>query len=62
MQDNLLLPSVVLGTDDPGIFLTNIFNEYARVYCYLLDKGYSPAESMDMIKRLHENSLIYKFE
>ncbi len=31
-------PVVVMGSDDPGIFSTNIFNEYAHVFMSMKDK------------------------
>lgn len=27
--------TIVLGTDDTGIFATNTYNEYANIYCFL---------------------------
>ncbi len=54
-------PTIVMGTDDPGIFMTNIYNEYARVFCYLRDKSYSEADRIEVIKRIHETSKIYHF-
>ncbi|WP_303005546.1 hypothetical protein [Bacteroides congonensis] len=56
-----LLPSVVLGTDDPGIFMTNIYNEYARAYLHLEGCGFSPMKRMNIISTLQKCSNIYKF-
>lgn len=58
---NELRPAVVIGTDDPGIFMTNIYNEYARVFCYLREKSYGEADGIEIIRRFHETSKIYHF-
>lgn len=55
------IPSIILGTDDPGIFVTNIYNEYANVYCSLVNAGESPAEAMDLVRRMEENARVYSF-
>lgn len=56
-----LMPTVVVGSDDAGIFMTNIYNEYARVYCYLQEKGYSSVTRLSVMKTLHESGQIYNF-
>lgn len=55
------IPSIVLGTDDPGIFATSIYNEYANVYCSLVEAGVSPVEVMELIRSMEQNASIYKF-
>lgn len=60
-KDKCMMPSVVLGSDDPGIFMTNIFNEYAIAYLHLEDNEYSPAKRMEKIRHLQEFSEIYRF-
>lgn len=59
--EECLMPSVVIGTDDPGIFMTNIYNEYAMVYQHLGDQDYSPMRRVDVITNLQKNSEIYRF-
>ena len=51
----------MLGSDDPGIFMTNIYNEYARLYGYLGKLQYSSVERMTALKQIHEHSEIYQF-
>lgn len=58
---DILLPAVVLGTDDPGIFMTNIYNEYARVYLHLEECGFSTMDRMNILANLQRCSHIYKF-
>lgn len=59
---NCYIPPVVLGTDDAGIFATNIYNEYCHVFNYLVTgAGMSHNEAMEIIKKLHENSKVYRF-
>ncbi len=60
-QEKILLPSVVLGSDDPGIFMTNIYNEYALAYMHLETCNCSASRKMEKILNLHSNSNIYKF-
>lgn len=60
--DEGLKPAVVLGTDDPGIFMTNIYNEYACAYLHLEKKGHSPTSRIQKIKDIHTSSTIYKFD
>lgn len=60
-RTNGSIPAVVFGSDDPGIFMTNIYNEYARVYCYLSRKSMPSVERLDMMKKVRESSEIYKF-
>ena len=60
--DNGLKPSVVLGTDDPGIFMTNIYNEYACAYLHLEKKGHSPTSRIRKLRDIHTSSTIYKFD
>lgn len=53
---------IVLGTDDAGIFATNIRNEYSHIYNNLInEKGLSPAKAIDVIGRIHKNSQVYAF-
>ncbi len=57
------IPAIVIGTDDAGIFATNIYNEYCHIYCMLVfDKGLSPYEAMDYIERLVHNAKVYAFK
>ena len=60
-QRECLMPSVVLGSDDPGIFMTNIFNEFAMAYLHLGQNKFSIHKRMELIKYLKEYSEIYKF-
>lgn len=56
------IPPIVLGTDDVGIFATNIYNEYCNLYCQLLyKKQWNSNEIMEVIKELDYNAKIYRF-
>ena len=56
------IPPIVLGSDDPGIFQTNIYNEYALVFCHMVyELGISRQDASNYIKELIENSENYKF-
>ncbi len=56
------MPSIVIGTDDPGIFATNIYNEYCHIYNQLVTKfNKAPHEAMTIIKQLDENAKVYAF-
>ena len=56
------IPPIVLGTDDVGIFATNIYNEYCNLYCQLLyKKQWNTNDIMDVIKELDYNAKIYQF-
>jgi len=57
------IPPIVVGTDDTGIFATNIYNEYANIYCCLLkEKKLSHLEVMAIIRQIDEDSRVYRFE
>lgn len=61
-KEGITVPSIVVGTDDAGIFATNIYNEYCHIYCMLVfDKGLSPYEAMEYIERLVHNAKVYAF-
>jgi adenosine deaminase len=56
------IPPIVVGVDDAGIFATNIYNEYANIYCHLICKYKMTHNSaMDLIERLDKNGQRYKF-
>lgn len=57
----LLIPPIVLGSDDPGIFMTNIYIEYARLMNYLEQKGYNFVERINMMQEINRNSKYYAF-
>ena len=63
--ENVLIPPVVLGTDDPGIFSTNIYNEFAKAYLHLeASQSLSITSVSDRILKIsgiHNNSRIYNF-
>ena len=55
-------PIVVIGTDDPGIFNTNIYNEYAKVFLYWKRMNYPVGDIMRKIRDIHKNSENYSFK
>lgn len=56
-------PIVCIASDDPGIFATNLRNEYAHVYNTLItDYGKCHVEAIDILKRINENCRVYRFE
>ena len=60
-EHNLLIPAIVMGTDDPGIFMTNIYIEYARLMTYLKNKGYNITERIEKVLQLNRISNYYRF-
>ncbi|MDR2918807.1 MAG: hypothetical protein LBV72_05530 [Tannerella sp.] len=62
-KEGKAIPPIVVGTDDTGIFATNIYNEYANIYCNLVTSNkVSHNEAMRIIENLDKNGRIYKFE
>ena len=62
-EEGRSIPPIVVGSDDTGIFATNIYNEYANIYCMLLNTHNMPhSKVMSIIKRLDEDSRIYRFK
>ena len=60
--DGNSIPPIVLGTDDPGIFQTNIYNEYAMIYCYLVyEKGLTRSDVIKFMQDIHDASRVYAF-
>ena len=56
------IPPIVVGTDDPGIFATNIYNEYSNIYCKLVYVHHmSRNQAMNVIEKLEKNAQIYRF-
>jgi adenosine deaminase len=56
-------PDICIASDDPGIFATNLRNEYAHVYNTLItDYGKCHVEAIDILKRINENCRVYRFE
>jgi adenosine deaminase len=61
-KEGATIPPIVVGTDDPGIFPTTIFNEYSRIYCHLVySLGYSYEDALATISRFENNARIYRF-
>lgn len=57
------VPPIVVGTDDTGIFATNIYNEYCNIYCQLLyGKKMNSTEIMRFIEELDYNARLYQFQ
>lgn len=62
-KEGIKVPAIVVGSDDAGIFATNIYNEYCHIYCMLtFDKGLSPHEAIEYIERLAHNAKVYTFD
>lgn len=56
------IPKIVVGTDDTGIFATNILNEYANIWEYLIrSKGVDESKVESIVKELNQNSKLYRF-
>lgn len=50
------VPKIVVGTDDTGIFATNIYNEHAHIYCYLIhEKQEAKIQAIKFIYQLNDN-------
>lgn len=57
------IPPIVVGTDDTGIFSTNIYNEYANIYCSFVNgQNTNISEAMNLLKELDQNSRFYRFD
>ncbi|MGN7820167.1 hypothetical protein ACTJJB_08545 [Chitinophaga sp. 22536] len=62
-EEGASIPPIVVGSDDTGIFATNIYNEYANIYSTLLKHNQMPHDKvMAVIKKLDEDSRTYRFE
>lgn len=61
--ENAPKPTVVIGSDDPGIFVTNIRNEICHIYL-VLKNYYKLSESCcwQIIEQLLKNNEIYLFD
>jgi len=60
--DNHERPALCVGSDDPGIFATNLFNEYAHIFQGLKSYcGKSTNEATKIVKELAQNASRYRF-
>lgn len=56
------IPPIVLGTDDAGIFATNIYNEYCHIYTLLVyEYDFCINEAFEIIRKINRNANFYTF-
>lgn len=56
-------PAVVMGSDDLGIFSTNIFNEYAHVFISAKNKrSVGSSDSVQLVRELVDNGKSFGFQ
>ena len=56
-------PTIVIGSDDPGIFATNLRNEYGAVAAALRDSfGMSAPEAARRIETLWDSARVFRFQ
>ncbi len=55
-------PIVCLGSDDTGIFSTNLRNEFSHIFCSLISKKIDRKQALDLLKEVAENNRIYGFK
>ncbi len=53
--------TVCIGSDDPGIFVSDIKNEFYHIFANLRGEGLTPDECMKYIKRLNHAGRVYSF-
>lgn len=62
-KEGLPLPPIVIGSDDAGIFATNIYNEYCNIYCqFFYENKMNAEEIISFIRELDDNSQLYAFK
>jgi len=54
-------PRVCVGTDDPGIFVTNMRNEFLHIFFILREEGMPEKDALEALIRLNENARTYAF-
>lgn len=54
-------PTLMIATDDPGIFATNIRNELSHLYLILKNDGLDDKSIFDIIEDLLDDNLVYGF-
>lgn len=56
------IPPIIIGSDDAGIFATNIYNEYCHIYTMLVFTHQEPYQRvMAFIRWLDDNAKVYGF-
>ncbi len=50
-----------MGSDAPGIFVSDLKNEFYHVFANLLQAGLSPSECMEYVRQLNDAGRIYAF-
>lgn len=53
--------TVCIGSDDPGIFVSDIKNEFYHIFANLRCEGLTPDECMKYIRRLNHAGRVYSF-
>ena len=54
-------PLVVLGTDDPGVFATDIKGEFYHLFASLCKRGVNAQEALEMLIRVNQSGERYAF-
>ena len=61
-REGKLIPAIVVGSDDDGIFSTDIYNEYCHIYAQLVfDQQASYQQAQESIEWLIHNADVYAF-
>lgn len=54
-------PPIVLGTDDPGVFATDIQAEFYHLFASLCKRGLNAQEALSLMASVNENGNLYAF-
>ncbi len=59
---NIPMPVICVGSDDPGIFATNLRNEYTHIQRVLCASGMQKNEATAVLQQLNANGRAFRFQ